>query len=896
MRTFAFRLFLISTLAGCMSREAPPPPATETGAGLFLGGCPRAGRASARRIEDPRQRMEGPDAVGGVGDYLLMNSRAAFIVEGPGRIRSYYYYGGVLIDAVALDGCRQATAERFGELGILAGSLRFDNFAASVLRAFRAESVEIVNDGRDGNAAVVRVHGTDDYFWLLELELLRRAFAAGLDKRLSTPLGLQLHIDYILPPDSPVLTIELHAQNPGPEARDLHAGAALILSDTTTARNFARGGTLSVGGYGVKTNLPWFAAGDGDGAYALAIDQGVLATTNIAGVDALMDMRQLATPLHLGAMGGEDQMRFFVSVGPTDLNSAIAALHSALPAAYPLAPVSGRVFDTASQGALPGADVSVQLPDAQGNWQTFDSLHSDSEGRFHGSIADLGTASGSYQLVGALDGRPLSAPVSLPRTGASDLAVGIDPGATLTYRIDDGHGRLLPAKISIYQGDTRVLFVHARAGVGAIPLAPGDYTVNVTRGFEHAIYESAVRLTPGAAAHVEVSLPRLVDTTGFLSMDGHVHAAPSVDSRVLLPDRIASVAAAGVEVVVGTDHEIITDWSPAVGETGLGDFVATVIGEEVTATVPEHTNMYPVPLASDSGERGGFVHWYGHDLAEIFAAESARGAQIRQLNHPRVGCNYMCLIRWDRVSGEPLLQDPTRLGLPPGAELWSWDFDTVEYMNAMRDVFLDPSRPDETGFFDDWQAFLNLGYRKTAVGVTDEHGFDDIGSPRTYFASSTDEPRKLSEAEMVESLRAGRAVVSAGAFARVTVNGRATLGDLITDTSGGVDLFVHIEAIPEIDVTHFKVFANCDEVLNVPATAPDGIVKFDGTVRVPLSRDAHLTVLGFGKRPFPRGLPQTADVLRVPRVTTNAIYVDADGNGRFDPPGGKACAYTLDPP
>jgi hypothetical protein len=31
-------------------------------------------------------------------------------------------------------------------------------------------------------------------------------------------------------------------------------------------------------------------------------------------------------------------------------------------------------------------------------------------------------------------------------------------------------------------------------------------------------------------------------------------------------------------------------------------------------------------------------------------------------------------------------------------------------------------------------------------------------------------------------------------------------------------------------------------------------------------------------------------------VTTNAIYVDADADGEWTPPGGKTCTYSLDPP
>jgi len=216
-------------------------------------------------------------------------------------------------------------------------------------------------------------------------------------------------------------------------------------------------------------------------------------------------------------------------------------------------------------------------------------------------------------------------------------------------------------------------------------------------------------------------------------------------------------------------------------------------------------------------------------------------------------------------------------------------------MNGHERPFVQPGVSRSTGYFDDWMSFLNLGHPVTAVGTTDLHGYDVPGQPRTYFASSTDQPAALDEQEVVASLIAGRALVSDGAFARVEINGTAGLGDLVTDTDGTVDLTVRIEAIPEIDVTHFLVFVNCDEVLKVAASDPGGLLKYEGTLSVPVAADAHLVVAGFGSNRLPRGM-DSFDPAGVPRFTTNAIYVDVDGNGLYDPPGGKTCTYDLAPP
>jgi hypothetical protein len=363
---------------------------------------------------------------------------------------------------------------------------------------------------------------------------------------------------------------------------------------------------------------------------------------------------------------------------------------------------------------------------------------------------------------------------------------------------------------------------------------------------------------------------------------------------VLVPERIRTAAAEGVEILVSTDHEAISDWSWGVTEAGLDGWITTVIGQEVTASLPEHTNMYPV-VRDDSHPRGGIPEWYGLDIEEIWAAESTRGAGVRVLNHPRSGCNYLCIVGYDRVLGDATLDDPTLLGLAPGAALWSWDFEGIEYQNGNQDPFLNPADPERTGLFDDWMSFHNHGHRVTALAVTDIHGADAPGSPRSYFESSTDDPAAFVEEELVTAVTEGRVLASTGAFAKVSINDTAGMGDLITDTDGEIDLHVHIEGASGIDVTHFMVFVNCDEATKIPTADPDAVVKFDGTIPISVPDDAHVVVLGFGEQYLPLGLKQF-NPARVPRFTTNPIFVDADGNASFDAPGGKTCAYSIGPP
>ncbi len=111
-------------------------------------------KASARLISDPGDLIQGPLAGGRVGDYLLENGCARFIVQ-EGLQRDFNQvgaFGGNLIDAeIVVDGVRQGN----------------DNFwevqpAVNIETVINATSVRVLNDGEDGNPAVVESCGPDD--------------------------------------------------------------------------------------------------------------------------------------------------------------------------------------------------------------------------------------------------------------------------------------------------------------------------------------------------------------------------------------------------------------------------------------------------------------------------------------------------------------------------------------------------------------------------------------------------------------------------------------------------------------------------------------------------------------------------------------------------------------
>jgi len=862
---------------------------------IVLGvSCPSPGEARAHVIADAAQgvaaRASGGESLADTGDILLVNAHAAFAIQGVERLKTWWYYGGGVIDAQALVNCAASAPERFGELAFLLGRADLTAFETSTLRGFAAERVEVIRDGSDGGEARVRVYGRDDRFWLIELELMKRVALSGDRKLLSEPLGAEVSVDYVLEPDARVLRMEVTLRNVENTPLEFQTGLIHIFGDET---RLIAGGTnrLSFGGVNLTLDVPWIGADADANSVAVGLEGGRAATTSISGVDTLIDLDEFVRAVPL--MPGESRTRtFLLSVGPGRLASATAPLTQASPVRaegqrWASTPLAGRVTDAAGR-PMNDASVRVERADIAGGWFVSDVLGVDFDGRFTGPLAAPETGA-RWRLSVAAPGRAplLEVPLALPATEA--LALTLGPRGAVDFAPTDPGGPM-PARLTLYTEDGReVTRAFADAATERVAVAPGRYRAVATRGYEYSRVEQVIDVPEDGAVGFAPRLERAWDAPGYLSTDGHVHAALSPDSQVSNALRLKTAAANGLEVMIATDHEAISDWGDDLSASGLAPWLAVVPGIEVTATVPEHINIYPV--ATDPAEavgRGGFPKWYGLALGDLFEVLRARGAGVIDLNHPRNGCGYLCMIDYDRLTGLPRVNDPLSLGLPAGAALWSWGFDTMELLNGHTDPFMDSSRPRETGLFEDWMSFLNLGHRVTATAVTDTHGLEAPGDPRTYFAAGAESPSALDPADLVASMRGGRAVTSAGAFAQITVEGRS-LGDDVSVANGRTALGVRITALPEIDVTRFQVFFNCDAVADVATTQPSAVTKFDDVVSVDTPVDGHVVVVGWGEAPTPLGL-EPSDPSRVPRFVTNAVFIDADGDGLFIPPGGKACA------
>ena len=111
--------------------------------------------------------------------------------------------------------------------------------------------------------------------------------------------------------------------------------------------------------------------------------------------------------------------------------------------------------------------------------------------------------------------------------------------------------------------------VFSAAGSEDIRVPQGTYNIYVSRGPEWDISVHPWEKIGEGTTKIYAHLRHVIDSRGWLSADFHVHAAPSPDSIVPLTHRVLEFVADGIDMIVSTDHNIVTDYAPSIKALGL---------------------------------------------------------------------------------------------------------------------------------------------------------------------------------------------------------------------------------------------------------------------------------------------------------------------------------------
>jgi hypothetical protein len=960
-------------------------------------------KAKLRQITNPADLMSGPIAHGRVGDYLLENTVARFIVQDVQKrdLHSVGEYGGNLIDAelVGVPG-----KENFFEV----------QPSVNVETVINAQTVQILNDGQNGLPAQLRTCGPDD-----TMDYVNASAVAAQVGATFPPIADD--IDYPVE-GCTVFTLE-------PLKAHVKLDTTITNLDTVT-RGFYVGdyingmgeleqwtNPMGIGEVNVATmeGMSYNGFGEAEGVqYGFS---GIPVTGSsfpgytfftTSGVSFVMAGNSIPLVLFLGfppnftipASSSRTYTRYF-GVGDGSSRNLIDMMNDVN--GVTKGTLSGCV--TAGGAPAPGARVSIGAASSGALTTVVSTWIADASGCYSGSVPV-----GSYQAVAAKQGfpyepggtlptLPLLHPVTitnggstvqnfaLPATGQLHVTVvdeasapvparvsivGFDPSPEPVIVIPGGFG--LPAanngtfndvsKDGIPYGLSRVVYSSA-GGVVDLDLEPGTYQIYVTRGTEYSAYSAPLTMTAGATTNVNAQIARVLDTSGFISSDYHVHAINSPDSRINYNRRIQSFGGENVENLILTEHDAHYDLSSQIASTGFAPFLHTTVGEEITTFDYGHFNSYPRTVdptrpsggSTDHGDAAppgqDFVQYGNYSLspAQIYAAATTDATStpdtVVQINH--IDSHFSPLrINTSLVPPQSVLTPTQQLALRqnPAIPNLFHHFPALELWNGA-------GRGDQGQFLNQrigvWFNHLNQGLETTMIGDTDTHELFNVntGGSRTWTSSTTDAPAAISDTEMANAVKAGRAVAGQGIYVQTRLlaqDGSGNVADfmqggstLVASSNGSVDLEIDIQAPAWAEYDRIEIYANAATTVfasnggvpvlfgATPTLVLDKGVDFTVTTSTPhpsvpsaqrqettktvsfpgLAQDTWFVVVVKGRdgvsKPmfpvFPQNLSATgnttlADLLdgnlgqngTMALGNTNALYADVDGTAGFKGP------------
>ncbi len=453
---------------------------------------------------------------------------------------------------------------------------------------------------------------------------------------------------------------------------------------------------------------------------------------------------------------------------------------------------------------------------------------------------------------------------------------------------DDATGAEMPCRLTVTRENgtlqpllvepagevaARVGVVYTRNGKTMLSLPPGDYILHAGRGFEWGVCREVISLRAGESKQVAMRLQREVDTTGWIAADSHIHTLTySGHGDAKIEERMLTIAGEGIELAISTDHNHHTDYAPHAASVGVAKHFTPVIGNEVT-TKHGHFNAFPI----EPGAR--VVNHQQEDWAKLLPdIRSTPGVKVITLNHPRD--LHSGFIPFGGIQFNP------KTGRHRQAD--ALDIDAMEVITSaamQSDIHL---------LYRDWFALLNRGHRISAVGSSDSHDVNRfiLGQGRTYVAAGDADPSNLDLDEVWRSYKEGRLLVSLGLMAQLKVDDKYTVGDLATGLKEQIKVEAVVSGPAWTQADHIELFAN--GILIREQRIEDNHragEKARIVWQMPKpSHDVHLVVIATGPGvtdPFweiPRPYQPTSKTF-APRVvgSTNPIWLDADGDGRFEP-------------
>jgi hypothetical protein len=776
------------------------------------------------------------------GDYVLANDHLAFVVSQPGNQEIYDPYGGRVRGLARVSG------------GALVHPADFNLAMLGVSRFVVAtDSVSVMNDGSDGQPAIVRVRGP-----LAGIE----ALGPLLETLIRTDLmDYPAALDYVLAPDDDGIEVRLSVRR-GSSARVL----TVPFATSAFFQSFRMPSWTESGGFTPATEDVRFVAFEDEDATSYAWSAARLPDGSAGVVSPFYSTGGFDFYTSPGTSFAPCTEHTFVLgrfvVGETDgLNGVQRVLWRELGEATRT--LTGTVT-SADAAAIAGAHLHV----------------TDAAGTTHFTRATI-DATGAFSLVVPTaaasvwvwrEGAPMEGPFAIPASGP--MTIPLASLATVSVDVTDASTAMpLPARVQLFpvgamppvapeafgervlgRGRSRMEFAPVGGHVD-LRVAPGTYRLVVSHGWEMEIHDATFTLAAGDVHPVAAALVRALDTPGVMCADYHIHTHRSVDSEDTGTLKVSALAADGLEIAIRSEHEWVDDFGPVVTRLGLEDHVVGLAGEELTTFTYGHFGVFPL-VVDRTRPSNGATSWFHRFAPDVFDEVRARAeSPLLIINHPRangVRQGYFRETGYDPATG--MVAHP---------ENWDTEFDVVEVINSSS---FDSNRGSGgSGTVEDWYSLLHAGRHVMMVGSSDSHHThgDPVGYPRTCLWIGTDDIHAVTGDMVRDVTRAGASYVMGGIYLDVMGPGSTRPGHTASGVGMRTQIHVTVSAASFVDVDALEVIVDgtSTETLPIPAPIdPTDPVRFDDVVEVDVAAAGSFVVLhaygnttpniAYGDQPF----------------------------------------------
>ena len=443
----------------------------------------------------------------------------------------------------------------------------------------------------------------------------------------------------------------------------------------------------------------------------------------------------------------------------------------------------------------------------------------------------------------------------------------------------------------------------SKSDVRNVQLTQGAYIVYAVRGPEFSVETAQLSVVAGENQTLTIDEPqRRVSTPEHISADMHVHSGPSMDNAFSSRQRVNTFIAEHGEVMVAAEHDTIFDFNPLLSEMGVEDKMIAITGSEVTSTVNSevapytigHINFFPLTVKPNAYRRGLTPHENRRTRDVLHEMAAAHDHPISQLNHPRSDFDLATKELPDdfleQIEDEQFFDHmgvaahPYNPHMPLNSEpnnslierdsvtgLRDIDVDVIEVMNGSQD-----HKPERVAASrQDWLSLVAQGIKLSASANSDSHNkWQQVALPRNMVRVKDDSLKAFDIGLFKSAIRNGEFYGTTGPFMELSLD-TTRIGGTYSGSEG--TLTGRIFSADWARAERLTVQVNGQDVDHLE-------LDESGRFSVPLTftTDSFVTIEAVGD---PTEIYRAIYPGFFPYAYSNPIYVDADSNGSWTPPG-----------